>query len=148
MSDREKAQRHPIDLLMVEDSATDAELITDVLKEAGLILTVRRVDDEAAFRAALDERLPDAILADWSLPNYSGRRALVFARERCPEVPLILVSGSISGVFVSEALRQGAIDFVFKHQLQQLGQILIRAVYEARALRLFARERREISAAI
>ena len=38
-------------------------------------------------------------------------------RERCPDVPLIFVSGTISETYASESLRQGAIDFVYKHQL-------------------------------
>lgn len=135
MTDRFKAQLHPIDLLMVEDSTDDAELITDSLKEAGLTLTVRLVEDESAFLAALDERRPDAILSDWTLPDFSGRRAFAIAQECCPDVPFIFVSGTISESTAFEALRGGASDYVFKHQLQHLFPALTRAVNEAGALR-------------
>jgi len=128
------AQRRPIDLIVVEDSAVDAELVVDALREAGLAVAARRVEDEATFRAALDERLPDTILADWTLPHFSGRGALEIARERCPEVPFIFVSGTISEASAIEVLRQGATDYVYKHQLQQLGPTLIRAIDEVRTL--------------
>jgi two-component system sensor histidine kinase/response regulator len=96
---------------------------------------VRRAVDEPAFRAALAQRLPDAILADWTLPDFSGRRTLEIARERCPEVPFIFVSGTISETSAIEGLRQGASDYVYKHQLQLLGQTLKRALGEAQVQR-------------
>ena len=133
MNDQDTGQRRSIDLIMVEDTAVDIELIADALREAGLELEVRRVDEEPSYCAALDERLPDAILADWTLPNFSGRRALEIARERCPEIPFIFVSGTISETFAIDALHKGAIDYVYKHQLQLLAPVLIRAVDEARA---------------
>jgi len=135
MTDFDTGQRGALDLIVVEDSPVDAELITDALKEARLMVVVRRVDDEPAFRAALDERLPDAIMADWTLPHFSGRRALVIANESCPEVPFIFVSGTILESTAIEALRQGATDYVYKNQLQQLGPALTRALDEARAQR-------------
>lgn len=103
--------------------------------EAGLVIAVRRVEDAQALRAALDQRLPDAILADWTLPHYCGQRALAFAHERCPEVPFIFVSGTIPEAAAFEALRQGATDYVLKHQLPQVGPVLLRALDEVEAQR-------------
>ena len=135
MTEQGAGQRMPLDLIMVEDTPVDVELVTDALLEAGLVADVRQVEDEAAFRAGLDERLPDVILSDWTLPHFSGRKALAIAHERCPEVPFIFVSGTILESTAIEALRQGATDYVYKHQLQQLGPALTRALDEARALR-------------
>jgi CheY-like chemotaxis protein len=125
----------PLDLIVIEDSAVDLELEVDALREAGFAVEVRQVEGEAAFHAALDRKLPAAILSDWTLPDFSGRRALEIARERCPDVPFIFVSGTISETAALDALRQGAIDYVFKHQLQQLGPALFRALDEASSLR-------------
>jgi diguanylate cyclase (GGDEF)-like protein/PAS domain S-box-containing protein len=135
MTRPETGQQRSIELIMVEDSVVDAELVVDALLDAGLAASVRRVEDEPAFRAALNERLPDAILADWTLPHFSGRAALGIAHERCPELPFIFVSGTLSETAAIEALRQGATDYVYKHQLQQLGPALIRALDETRARR-------------
>lgn len=106
MWDRLEVPR-PVKLIAVEDSAVDLELIIYALREAGLVAEVRHVEDEACFCAALDQVLPDAVLADWNLPRFSGRRALAIARERCPEVPFIFVSGSIPEATAIEALREG-----------------------------------------
>ena len=129
------SDRPPLDLIAVEDSAADFELVVDALREAGLSVDVRQVEGEAAFHAALDRGLPAAILSDWTLPDFSGRRALEIARERCPEVPFIFVSGTISETVALEGLRQGATDYVFKNQLGQLGPALTRALDEAKTLR-------------
>ena len=61
--------------------AVDLELIADTLREAGLTAAVRQVEDEAAFRATLDERLPDAILADWTLPAFSGQVSVAHPKQ-------------------------------------------------------------------
>ena len=135
MIELDRTQRGALDLILVEDSHVDAELEIDALKDTGCAAEVRLVEDEHAFRAALEERRPDAILSDWTLPLFSGRRALEVARECCPEVPFIFVSGTISETTALEALRIGATDYVYKDQLQQLGPTLIRAIKESQALR-------------
>lgn len=136
MTSQSRGPQGPLDLIVVEDSVVDTELEVDALREAGLTVEARRVEDEPAFRAAIEERLPDAILADWTLPLFSGRRALEIAHERCPDVPLIFVSGTIAESTAIAALRQGAVDYVYKNELQQLGPALLRAVNEAHTLRL------------
>jgi PAS domain S-box-containing protein len=124
-----------LDLLHVEDSVTDAELVCDAVHQAGYRSRWRRVEDEAMFRAALDERLPDVILSDWTLPRFSGRAALTIARERCPEVPFLYVTGTMAESCAIDALRQGANDYVYKHQLSLLGPALARILAEARERR-------------
>ena len=54
-------------ILIAEDSAADAELEVRVLKQAGLNFEYRVVEDEAGFRAALVEFVPDVILSDFCL---------------------------------------------------------------------------------
>ncbi len=122
-------------LLVVEDSAEDRELIGDALRDAGLDPAILAIDTEPAFRAALSQQLPEAILADWTLPEFSGARALQIAQELAPEVPFLFVSGTISEAAALSALRQGAVDYVFKHQLDKLGPAVIRAIAEARGRR-------------
>ena len=102
-------------LLVVEDSAEDRELIGDALRDAGLDPAILAIDTEPAFRAALSQQLPEAILADWTLPEFSGARALQIAQQLAPEVPFLFVSGTISEAAALSALRQGAVDYVFKH---------------------------------
>ncbi len=124
-----------LDLIVVDDSPVDVEEVVRVLRDADVAVDVRQISDEPAFRAALGERLPDAILAGWTLINFSGRGALGIAGEICPEVPVILVTVNLAGNLATEAMRLGAIDIVDKHQPQRLGAVLKRAVDAARTLR-------------
>ena len=126
------AQPVSADLLLIEDAPLDVEMIGDALRRAGLEPLLRCVEDESGLRAALAQRHPDAILSDWTLPRFSGIRALEIARQEAPEVPLLLVSGTFSEATALAALRHGAVDYVFKHQLEKLGSAVIRSIEEAR----------------
>ena len=127
-----------VDLLLVEDEALDVELIGDALRHAGVEPILRCVDDEPGFRAALALKRPDAILADWTLPRFSGARALEIALQEAPEVPFLFVSGTIAEHTALEALHRGAVDYVFKNQLEKLASAVLRAIGEAREHRALA----------
>ncbi len=121
----------PVRVLLVEDSADDAELIVRRLLDAGVAAATRLVTDEAGLRAELAAFSPELILADWSLPGFSGRAAVAIAHAWDPAVPCILVSGTLGEDLVVEALRTGATDYVLKQRLEALGPAVRRALAEA-----------------
>src|SRR5438270_7640779 len=84
----------PLHALLLEDSPDDAELIAHELRQAGFDLTWERVDTEADYIAHLEES-PEIILADYSLPQFSGLRALELLEQRGLSIPFIVVSGTI-----------------------------------------------------
>jgi len=57
-------------VLVVEDSATDLEIISLYLKQAGLIVVVAKTSQEAQER--LHEGQPNLIILDVILPDQSG----------------------------------------------------------------------------
>lgn len=116
-------------VLIVEDNSDDAELMAMRLLDEGFQLDWQQVESEAAYLSALDTP-PDLILADWSLPQFSGLRALRLLRERGRDIPFIIVSGSIGEEAAIDALRQGAYDYVLKDRLGRLGQAVRRALEE------------------
>ena len=128
----------PLRVLIVEDNPDDAELMLLQLREEGFDPAWRVVATEAEYLAALDEK-PDLILADWSLPRFSGRRALHLRNERGLDIPFLIVSGGIGEEAAVDALRQGAFDYVLKDRPVRLGQAARHAL-EERQLR---REREE-----
>src|SRR6185312_2666592 len=87
---------------------------------------------------------PDAVLSDFSMPNFSGLDALRLARELIPETPFIFVSGTIGEERAIEAIRSGATDYILKGSMGRLSTAVRRAlseveerkVYEARIRRL------------
>ena len=125
----------PIRILMVEDSALDAELITLQLRRAGLPFTFERTWSDQGMRDALAAHDFDVILADHVLPGFSGDLALELAGALAPEVPFIFVSGTLSEELAVEALKRGARDYVVKSRLQRLPDAILRAINEAQERR-------------
>src|SRR4029077_20730056 len=83
------------------------------------------------FEAALALESFDLILADYMLPSYDGLKALRCARERSPNTPFLLVSGTIGEEAAIESLRDGATDYVLKHWPERLVPAIRGAVKEA-----------------
>jgi diguanylate cyclase (GGDEF)-like protein len=118
-------------LLLVEDSASDADLAIWRLNQAGYVCTYQRVVTESEMRAALRARLPDVILSDFSLPQFDGMSALAVARAEAPGVPFIFLSGTIGEERAIEALKRGAVDYVLKGNPKRLVPAVQRALEEA-----------------
>jgi len=113
----------PLNVLMAEDSPDDAQLILFQLEQEGLEVEHRRVDSEAAFRAALDQP-PDLILSDFAMPRFSGLQALRIVKERGLDIPFILISGTIGEEIAVEAMKLGADDYLMKDRLARLGSAI------------------------
>lgn len=117
-------------VLIVEDVPDDAELMALRLESEGYNLQWQRVQTEEDYLTAL-KTLPDLILADWSLPRFSGMRALKLMNEHDLDIPFILVSGSIGEEAAINALHQGACDYILKNRSKHLGQA-VRRVMDSR----------------
>jgi PAS domain S-box-containing protein len=121
-------------ILILEDNSSDAELVQRELRKAGLDFAAQVSQDKATYLQALDGFAPDLILADYSLPGFDGLGALALARQRFPEVPVVIVSGAIGEETAIEALKAGATDYVLKQRLSRLGPVVKRALQEAQQL--------------
>lgn len=124
----------PLRLLLVEDSATDAELIERTLTRAGLGCRTRRVCQEPDLILALDAFRPDLILADYHLPGFDGLRALALCRAHTPATPFIFVTGVMGEEQAVESIKQGATDYILKDRLARLPAAVGRALEERRLL--------------
>jgi diguanylate cyclase (GGDEF)-like protein/PAS domain S-box-containing protein len=121
-----------IKVLFVEDVRTDAELEARELRRAGMAVEHRLVETEHQFLTTVAEFTPDIILSDFSMPQFDGMAALALARETCPLIPFIFVSGTLGEEYAIRALQQGAADYVLKTNLIRLPAAVTRAVREAR----------------
>jgi diguanylate cyclase (GGDEF)-like protein/PAS domain S-box-containing protein len=120
-----------IRVLILEDVATDAELIEEELRYAGIAFIAKRMTTKKAYLDELDNFCPDLILSDYNLPQYDGELALLAAKSRCPDVPFILVTGAIGEELAIDIFTQGANDYVMKGKLQRLVPAVQRALAEA-----------------
>jgi signal transduction histidine kinase len=117
-------------VLHLEDSAIDAELVREMLATNGLVAQVERVETRDEYVAALRHGCFDLILADYSLPAFDGMSALELAREQCPDVPFLFVTGALKDDSAVETLRRGATDFIVKQRLVRLVPAIQRAIRE------------------
>jgi two-component system cell cycle sensor histidine kinase/response regulator CckA len=120
----------PLNVLIVEDSADDAELLVDELQTAGFAPAWKRIETEAAYRASLGERI-DLIFSDFSMPQFSTFRALDVLQKSHLDIPFVVVSGTIGEEHAVDILKAGATDYVLKHHLARLGPVVRRALRES-----------------
>lgn len=118
-----------IQILVVEDMPEDAELLIRQLTQDGFQPAWRLIQTEPDYLAALQSPV-DLILADYTLPAFSGLRALELLQERGLDIPLILISGTIGEEVAVEAIKKGAFDYLLKGKLTRLGYAVRNALKE------------------
>lgn len=119
-------------ILSLEDSIKDYEIICELLTDQGFDFSVERVEGKSDFLQALHTKKYDVILSDFSLPGFNAFGALESALEICPEIPFIVVSGSIGEETAIELIKKGAIDYVLKDKPERLPFAVKRALEEAK----------------
>ena len=121
-------------ILLVEDSAPDAMLIRQALREAGVEGAVEVVTDgEQALARLRAGASPDLMLLDLNLPRMDGRAVLSEMRgdAALSEIPVIVLTTSSAPHDVRFCYQHGANSYVRK----PLG--LDRLVDTARTIRAF-----------
>jgi diguanylate cyclase (GGDEF)-like protein/PAS domain S-box-containing protein len=122
--------RRQIRVLHVEDNPLDAMLVARALQKAGYDIDLSRVQTEEEYRAAL-ESIPEIVICDYALPQFDGLRALEILKQTHPEIPFILVTGTIGEEKAAEITRLGASDYLLKEHLARLPVAVEKAVQEA-----------------
>src|SRR5215831_16708741 len=130
----------PLNVLIVEDSEEDSDLIVLELKRGGYEPSYRRVEDAAAMSIALRERHWDIILSDFSMPHFSLREGLSLIQTMTLDIPVVIVSATIGEEAAVEAMKAGAADYVLKHRLSRLVPAVRREIRESE----IRRERRNL----
>jgi len=104
-------------LLLVEDSADDAELLLRELRRAGYEPAAERVQTAAELQAALARGPWDLVISDHNLPGFSAPEALALLQASGVDAPFIIVSGAIGEETAVQAMRAGARDYIMKDNL-------------------------------
>ena len=85
----------PWRVLLVDDSADDAELAEFALRQGGLAVQCRRACNAAGLARALAEFRPQVVVCDLNLPGYSGVEALARVRAHDPSLPFVFMTGAL-----------------------------------------------------
>jgi PAS domain S-box-containing protein len=124
-----------IRVLIVEDLPTDAELAEREVRRVLPGSEFMRVETKEDFLAALESFRPEVILSDYMLPRFDGMKALKLAREKVPEIPFILITGSTNEETAVECMKAGAWDYVVKEHVKRLGPAVLNALEQGRQRR-------------
>src|SRR5687768_3973268 len=120
-------------LLLVDDEAALREAIAERLADHGFVVEQAASGEEALARLA--DFAFDIIITDLRLPGVDGRDVLAAALERYPDIIAIIITGFGTVKDAVNAIKQGAADFITKpFQFDALLHVLSSAL-EGRRLR-------------
>ncbi|MDO8506359.1 MAG: response regulator, partial [Candidatus Limnocylindria bacterium] len=135
------AERLPARVLLVEDSATQAEMTRAILADTGYVVEVAR--DGTAGLAAAEAREFDVVVTDIVMPLMDGyelcRRLKASPRGR--SLPVILLTSLAEPMDVIRGLECGADNFIRKPFEPAVLRARVAALLESRRLRAEARLR-------
>jgi PAS domain S-box-containing protein len=120
-----------VKVLIVEDRPEDTELMVRELRQSSLPLHWRAVASEREYRQSLGWT-PDVILSDFNLPQFNAFDALRILDEQELDIPLIIVTGSISEEVAVDCIKQGAVDYLLKDRMARLPAAVTSALDEKR----------------
>ncbi len=109
-----------LNILLIEDSDTDADLLTRFLKKQGIEFSYSRVWQKDTFIDALKGNNYDIIIADHSLPQFSGMEAFRIVKTHKKNIPFILVTGTVPENILAEYAKEGIDDYILKENLLRL----------------------------
>jgi diguanylate cyclase (GGDEF)-like protein len=92
---------------------------------------VTRVDTIDALRASLSEDTLDIVITDHNLPGFDSQEVLAIVKELAPDLPVIIVSGSIGEEIAVAAMKGGAHDYIMKDNLPRLAPAIERELRDA-----------------
>lgn len=111
---------YKIQILMLEDSDSDAEIVSYALNRSGIAFEIQREQKREAFLNTLQDYNPDIIISDYNLQGYSGRQAYLDMKENGYAKPFILVTGSLPDEIAVDCLQLGMDDYIIKDRLSRL----------------------------
>jgi len=114
-------------LLLVEDNPGDARLLREMFDEAGAKgAELRQAVNMHEAELELRERAFDIVLLDLGLPDAQGLEAVRRTHAVAPRVPLVVLTGLDDESLATQALQEGAQDYLIKGQIETRG--LLRAL--------------------
>ena len=107
-------------VLIVDDSATDTHLLSEMLKKNGYSVLTATSGEEGIAKAKKDK--PDLILMDIVMPGMSGFEATraIAKNPETASIPVIVCSTKGQETDKAWGLRQGAKDYIVKPVVEKV----------------------------
>jgi PAS domain S-box-containing protein len=117
---------NPVQILLVEDSPSDALLVREALRAASLHFRLSQAERLGEGIERLGARRFDLVLLDLGLPDSYGLETLAAVQRQARGVPVVVLTGTSDEALALRAVQQGAQDYLVKGQAE--GQVLARSI--------------------
>lgn len=97
-------------------------------RNAGYMITAEAADGNQALHQ-IEITEPDVIISDIKMPQMDGLELQKEVKKEHPEISMIMLSGYDDLDYVRQALKNGAIDYILKHELDET--VLVQALLKA-----------------
>ncbi len=152
MADRQKRsqieEQAPLRVLILEDVPRDGDLMMRKLQQEEMSCEFQVLDTREGYIRALSEYRPHIVLSDFMMPQFTGMEALEIKNACAPDLPFIIITGSMNEETAVSCMKAGADDYVLKEHLRRLPSA-IKVAFEKKRLEcseIAARERIEQAA--
>lgn len=106
-------------VLLIEDNPGDARLLREMLNEEGSHqIELAFVESMSAAETHLAEHAVDMVLLDLGLPDARGLEAVRRVHAVAPRAPLVVLTVLDDQSLASQALQEGAQDYLIKGQIE------------------------------
>jgi DNA-binding NarL/FixJ family response regulator len=118
----------PYRIIILEDLPSDSALIQREVKKKIGSCDFLVMDNKTDFINGLILFKPDIILSDYCIPGFDWYTAFKLTLNQKPTIPFIVVSGSTNPKIVDECLNLGAMDFICKDNIKDLGPAILKTL--------------------
>jgi len=120
-------------VLVVDDDPEMAEVVCDVLREAGYEAT--GVSRGAEALAIVKRECPDVLISDLRMSGLSGHQLQLELKRVAPNLPVIIITAFGSIQTAVESMKLGAFDYITKPFSNDELLLVVARALEARSLR-------------
>lgn len=105
-------------VMLVDDDLPMLNHLKNMLEweKHGFVLCGEATGGKAAGRMA-DERKPDIVVTDMSMPGMDGLELIEYLQKFHPRTKIVAVSGYSDVHYIRNSMRSGAVDYILKHEL-------------------------------
>ena len=121
---------HKLNVLVIEDNQSDAELNVRMLRKAGYEVMYKRVETAEDMTAAFESESWDLILSDYSMPRFSVHAALQIYNAQGADIPFIVISGAIGEEKAIQLIKSGVHDYLLKGNMTRFISVVDRELRE------------------
>ena len=119
-------------VLLVDDEIEFASALAERLSLRGMATTTANNGEEAL--RCMERDRPQIVVLDLKMPGMGGMELLRLIKQKCPTIPVILLTGQSSSKDGVDGLDGGAFDYMVKPvKIEELMQKMREAMGQARS---------------